>query len=289
MLLNYGWFKLPAVDFTTRNSMKPKMHHITIPETNMKSLKNGWLGYYILSFWGNLGLFSGAICLCSFFFKRCIFLLTRDSFRSHGRFPVPPNRFLRLLEASSSRRAYAQPGEPASRHLCWWAWKRWWLVVNIAYLFMFYLWLYFIFAVQRDLSEGVFCSFKGGILWRNPAVNTRLAQKKVRCNCKQTVQSDCKHGSHEFLFRKTISDGYVWHFDCMACDRGKPIWTNIFERRIRSSKIQDFVDFWRHFEVGNAFFFEACSGFLWTLHIVWVFGEGKFSTSEHRFSIYTTV
>ena len=56
----------------------------------------------------------------------------------------------------------------------------------------------------------------------------------------------------------------------MACDRGKPIWTNIFERRIKSSKIPDFVDFLRHFEVGKAFFFEACSGFLWTLHILWV-------------------
>ena len=145
-------------------------------------------------------------------FWRCIFLLKRDSFQV-SRFPVPPKRFLRLLEASSSRRAYAQLGEPASRHLCWWAWKRWWLVVRVAYLFMFYLWLYFIFAVQRDLSEGFFffCFFKGGILWRNPAVNTRLAQKKVRCNCKKTLQSDCKHGSHEFLSRKK----YQWWL-CLA-------------------------------------------------------------------------
>ena len=72
MLFNYGrpsknqhfWFKLPAVDFKTRNPMKPKMHETTLPETNnMKSLKlDGWDTIFnILSFWGNLGLFS---CLC---------------------------------------------------------------------------------------------------------------------------------------------------------------------------------------------------------------------------------
>lgn len=85
---------------------------------------------------------------------------------------MPPNRFLRLLEASSSRRAYAQPGEPDSRDFQEFFLfvdgpengGGWWLAQHTSSFF--HLGLYFIFAVQRDLSEGVFffCFFKGGIL-----------------------------------------------------------------------------------------------------------------------------
>lgn len=174
----------------------------------------------------------------------------------------------------------------------------------VAYLFMFYLWLFFHFCSSKRPFWRSFFLFLRGEYSEETQLSTRGShKKKYVVIAKKPYNLIVSMALMNFSLEKNISDGYVWHFDCMACDRrysepgvgvslpnrGKPIWTNIFERRIKSSTIQDFVDFLRHFEVGNAFFFEACSGFLWTLHIVWVFGEGKFSTSEHRFSIYTTV